>query len=122
MIGFVTIWTNDMERAKAFYDTLLWEIGGKQTIDIERVVMWSNWEGAALAVAKPFDKEAAEWGNGNMAAIAVASTDEVDRMYAKALELWATDEWKPGERIPGFYAWYFRDLDGNKLNFFNMAS
>ena len=37
-------------------------------------------------------------------------------MYAKALELGGTDEGAPGERFPGFYAAYFRDLDGNKLN------
>ena len=37
-------------------------------------------------------------------------------MHARALELGGTDEGAPGERWPGFYAGYFRDLDGNKLN------
>jgi predicted lactoylglutathione lyase len=46
----------------------------------------------------------------------------VDSLYAKAMELGATDEGKPGERMKGFYAAYFRDLDGNKLNFFCMGA
>ena len=40
----------------------------------------------------------------------------VDAVYARAIELGGTDEGAPGERFPGFYAAYFRDLDGNKLN------
>lgn len=122
MIGFVSIWTNDMERAKGFYDTLLWELWAKQTIDIKRLVMWSTGEWSALAVAVPFNKEDAQPWNGNMAAISVGSTEEVDKMYKKAIELGAISEGEPGERIPWFYAGYFRDLDGNKLNFFHMAS
>jgi predicted lactoylglutathione lyase len=39
-------------------------------------------------------------------------------MHQKALELGGTDEGAPGPRGPGFYIGYFRDLDGNKLNFF----
>ena len=45
----------------------------------------------------------------------------VDKLYAKAISLGATDEGAPGERMPGFYAGYFRDLDGNKLAFFHMG-
>ena len=53
-----------------------------------------------------------------MVAMQMKSTDEVDAFYAKALSLGATDEGAPGQRIEGFYAGYFRDLDGNKLNAF----
>jgi len=56
-----------------------------------------------------------------MVALAVASRGDVDRLHALAIGLGATDEGKPGERFPGFYAAYFRDLDGNKLNFFHMG-
>ena len=53
-----------------------------------------------------------------MVALVVDSNDKVDRIYAKALELGATDEGPAGPRGDTFYAGYFRDLDGNKLNVF----
>ena len=43
-----------------------------------------------------------------------------DRLYAKAMELGASDEGEPGERLPVFYGAYVRDLDGNKLCFYEM--
>ena len=71
-----------------------------------------------LAIMTPFDKQPATVGNGVMAAIVVDSRDKVDRVYRKALELGAKDEGPAGPRGEGFYAGYFRDLDGNKLNVF----
>ena len=56
-----------------------------------------------------------------MVALAVGSTEKVDEIYAKALELGGTDEGAPGLRGDTFYAGYFRDLDGNKLNAFCMT-
>ena len=57
-----------------------------------------------------------------MVAIMLDSNDKVDAFYQKAIELGGTCEGKPGLRgeLPGFYAGYFRDLDGNKLNAFHM--
>ena len=46
---------------------------------------------------------------------------QVDAIYAKAMELGATDEGPPGERMPTFYGAYIRDLDGNKLVFYKMT-
>jgi predicted lactoylglutathione lyase len=56
-----------------------------------------------------------------MVAMQMPSKEAVDAFYNKALELGATDEGAPGQRIEGFYAGYFRDLDGNKLNAFIFA-
>jgi predicted lactoylglutathione lyase len=67
---------------------------------------------------KPFDKKAATVGNGVMVALMVESVAQVDAVHRKALELGGTDEGAPGQRFEGFYAGYFRDLDGNKLNCF----
>jgi predicted lactoylglutathione lyase len=50
-----------------------------------------------------------------MGGFSFESREEVDAFHAKALELGAADEGKPGERGPGVYFAYFRDLDGNKL-------
>lgn len=122
MIGYVTLGTNDLPRAAAFYDALLGEIGAKRFMEFERSIAWASSSTAAgLAVTLPYDRQPATVGNGVMVALEVASPAEVDRLYAKALELGATDEGKPGERFPGFYAAYFRDLDGNKLNLFRMG-
>jgi catechol 2,3-dioxygenase-like lactoylglutathione lyase family enzyme len=57
--------------------------------------------------------------------IAPAAPDDaaIDRWRAKALSLDAVDGGAPGARTRGplkFYAAYFRDPDGNKLNFFRL--
>ena len=69
-------------------------------------------------MTKPYDGRPATVGNGVMVAIAVNSPDNVHAMHARALELGGTDEGAPGPRVANFYAAYFRDLDGNKLNAF----
>jgi predicted lactoylglutathione lyase len=122
MIGYVTLGTKDLSRAAAFYDALLSELGAKRTMDFESFILWGNKPGApALAACKPYDGNPATVGNGVMVALAAGSREKVDALYKKAIELGATDEGKPGERAPKFYAAYFRDLDGNKLNFFHFG-
>ena len=122
MIGYVTLGTNDLPRAAAFYDALFAEIGGKRMMESDSFVAWmSDAPGASLAASKPFDGNPATVGNGVMVALAVASREDVDRVHAKAMELGAADEGAPGARSDTFYAGYFRDLDGNKLNVFVMG-
>ena len=121
MIGYVTIGTNDIDRAAKFYDALLTEMGAKRAMDSDRFVAWSDGEGATmLMIIKPADENPAVAGNGNMVALHAGSNDKVDELYAKAMSLGATDEGKPGLRQGTFYGGYFRDPDGNKLVFFNM--
>lgn len=73
----------------------------------------------SIAVTKPFDGKPATVGNGVMVALSVDTSEKVNAFYKKAIELGATDEGKPGPRAGGgFYAGYFRDLDGHKLNAF----
>jgi predicted lactoylglutathione lyase len=122
MIGYATIGTKDMPKAVAFYDTLLAEIGAKQLMDLDRIKFYGTGaEGAAmLAICIPYDENTQSAGNGNMVAIPGGSREGVDKLYAKAMELGATDEGEPGERMPVFYGAYVRDLDGNKLCFFDM--
>ncbi|RUT00786.1 glyoxalase [Dulcicalothrix desertica PCC 7102] len=123
MIGYVTLGTNDIQRAAKFYDSLLSEIGAKRFMETEEFIAWSvSPELPALAIAKPFDGNKATIGNGVMVALEVKSSEKVNSVYNKAMELGATDEGAVGTRsaLPGFYAGYFRDLDGNKLNVFCM--
>ncbi len=123
MIGYVTVGTNDLERAKQFYDNLLGELGARAFFANQRIVFWTVKDGASsFAIAKPYDEKEASVGNGNMVAIPVDSRQQVDAIYAKAMELGATDEGPPGERIPTFYGAYIRDLDGNKLVFYKMTT
>ena len=123
MIGYVTVGTNDLERSKQFYDNLFEELGARSFFANERIVFWTVKDGASsFAIAKPYDEKEASIGNGNMVAIHVNSREQVDAIYAKAMELGATDEGPPGERLPTFYGAYIRDLDGNKLVFYKMTA
>jgi catechol 2,3-dioxygenase-like lactoylglutathione lyase family enzyme len=123
MIGYVTLGTNDLERAAAFYDALLELIGAGRMMETEQFVAWAVApDKPAISVTTPFDGKAATVGNGVMIALAVKDAEMVKTIYRKALELGGTDEGPPGPRgDSGFYAAYFRDLDGNKLNAFCMV-
>ena len=119
MIGYVTLGTDDVARAARFYDELLGLIGAKRWMENERAVAWTVApDQPGLGVIRPFDKKPATVGNGTMVALVVDSRAKVDALYAKALALGGRDEGAPGPRSDGFYAAYFRDLDGNKLNAF----
>ena len=119
MIGYVTLGTNDLPRAAAFYDALLAEIGATRQLEFDRGISWGvSMSQPGLGVMKPYDGNAASVGNGVMVALIVDSREKVDRVYAKAMALGAKDEGPAGPRGDGFYAGYFRDLDGNKLNVF----
>jgi len=121
MLGYTTIGTNDMDKAVAFYDALLAEVGAKQLFGMDRIKFYgSSPDAAMLAVCIPYDEQPQNCGNGNMVAIPGGSREGVDRLYAKAMELGASDEGEPGERMPTFYGAYVRDLDGNKLCFYEM--
>ena len=123
MIGYVTLGTNDLEKAAAFYDALLGELGAGRLMEAETFIAWGTGpKSPAVSVIKPADGNPATVGNGVMVALAVGSTEKVDRIHAKALELGAADEGAPGERGDGFYAAYFRDPDGNKLNAFHYST
>ncbi len=123
MIGYVTLGTNKYDEAAAFYDALLGDIGAGRFMESDSFIAWAvSPDAPALSIIKPQDGNAATVGNGVMVAIAMDSTDKVDAFHARALELGGTDEGAPGPRGDGgFYAGYFRDLDGNKLNAFCMT-
>jgi len=123
MIGYVVLGTNDLQRAKSFYDMLLAEMDVSRLMEFGgRGYGWAaSMDQPMLCIMTPYDGKPATVGNGVMVGISVASRDLVDRMYSKALELGGTDEGPPGLRAvggEGFYAAYFRDLDGNKLDVF----
>ena len=121
MIGYVTLGTNDRGRAAAFYDAVCGELGAARMMENEQFIAWGKPDAPGLGITTPFDGSAASVGNGVMVALAAADRAQVDRVHAIALAQGGTDEGAPGERFPGFYAGYFRDPDGNKLNVFKMG-
>lgn len=110
-----------MDRAVTFYGALLAEVGAKQLFDAGRIKFYgTGMDAAMLAICTPHDEKPQVVGNGNMVAIPGGSREGVDKLYAKAMELGATDEGPPGQRLPIFYGAYVRDFDGNTLCFFEM--
>ena len=119
MIGYTSVGTSDIARASAYYDALFEGIGARRLFDSKTFVAWGrDTDSPAFAVAIPYDGNPATVGNGVMIAIALRTPEQVAAFHARALELGGSDEGGPGDRGNGFYAAYFRDLDGNKLNAF----
>ncbi len=120
MIGYVTVGTNNLDRAVAFYDAIFAGLGAQRFMEEPgRFVAWAVApDQPGFSVTTPYDGNAASVGNGTMIALVADSIDKVQEIHASALQLGAADEGAPGPRVEGFYAAYFRDLDGNKLNVF----
>lgn len=130
MIGYATLGSDNLPRARAFYDALLGELGAKRLMhfgdDVAGFTLWGvGFDKPGIAITNPHNKEPATAGNGNMLAITVDERTKVDALHAKALALGGTCEGAPGlrgeEGPQAFYAAYFRDPDGNKLNAFVMG-
>ncbi|WP_439106229.1 VOC family protein [Congregibacter sp.] len=116
MLGYVTLGSNQFDHAAAFYDELFEVCGAKRLMELEGFILWgTSMEAGAIALTKPFNQEPASVGNGGMAAIQAESKEVVAELHSKALALGGQCEGEPGQRGDGFYASYFRDLDGNKL-------
>lgn len=90
LIGYVTLGTNDLPRAAAFYDALLAEIGAKRLWDSEGGIAWGmSMDKPSLGILKPYDGKPATVGNGVMAAIVVDSKEKVDRVLTARPSPWA---------------------------------
>lgn len=122
MIGYVTLGTNDLERAAVFYDAIAKELGTGRMMEWPGAIAWGTpGAGAGIGLTKPFNGEAASVGNGVMVALEAKDKDQVHRLHEIALANGGTCDGPPGPRGDGFYAAYFRDPDGNKLNAFIMG-
>ncbi len=122
MIGYVTVGTHDLARGAKFYDAIASEMGVGRMMETEQFIAWgAPGGGAGIGLTKPFNAEPATVGNGVMVALQARDRAQVDRLHALALSLGGADEGAPGLRGDTFYAAYFRDLDGNKLNAFFMG-
>ena len=122
MLGYVTLGTNNLAKSAEFFDKLFTPLGAKRLLDLPRGVFWgTGLDKPFLGVMKPIDGQPAGCGNGAMVALATPNREKVDEIHKLALELGCTCEGAPGERMPGFYAAYFRTPEGHKMNAFKMG-
>lgn len=127
MIGYTLVGSNDLDKAKAFYDDLFGAVGIKRLMEFPNggCAWGADWSKPMFGVGKPYDGEAATSGNGTMIAIVLDDRSKVDALHEKALAIGGTCEGRPGVRgeegPQAFYAAYFRDLDDNKLCAFRVG-
>ncbi len=118
MIGYTTVGTDDLARSATFYDALLGSLGASRAMEADDFIAWGKAQGAPMfTIHLPADGKVTTVGNGVMIALLADNREHVNELYQKAMALGGVDEGQPGPRgDSGFYAAYFRDLDGNKLN------
>ena len=119
MILYITLGTNDLKRARPFYDAVMATLGASVKHQGATEVGYGPAAGDActLYVTQPFNEKPATVGNGSMPAFNAPSRIAVDAFYRAALNSGGTDEGAPGLRYsPNFYSCYVRDPDGNKLS------
>ena len=124
MIGYVTLGTRDLERGAKFYDAIAKEMDTPRMMEMETFIAWGKWDGpAGIGLTQPFDGNVQSVGNGVMVALQAKDKKQVHKIYEIAMANGGSDEGAPGPRgDDGFYAAYFRDPDGNKLNAFCMIA
>ncbi|MDL2407536.1 VOC family protein [Rhizobium calliandrae] len=120
MLLYVTLGSNDISRARGFYDAVLPSLGYRRQRESDEEIGYAA-DGDTRCrfwVVVPYDQRRATIGNGSMVALQAETRADVDAFHAAALAHGGTDEGKPGLRSfhANFYAAYVRDPDGNKLS------
>ncbi len=118
MFSHITIGTNDLERARRFYDPVMATLGLAAPFALPGTLIFGSMTGPKLFVVTPFDGNPASTGNGTHAAFIAADRAAVDAFHQAALAHGGSDEGAPGLRPhyhPHYYGAYVRDPDGNKL-------
>jgi predicted lactoylglutathione lyase len=115
-MNYFVFGTNNLSVAVKFYDSLFEGMDVQRHPEEGRMAMWIG-EGFLFALAEPFDESLATVGNGSMCGFQLNSAEEISAKHALAIKLGGVDEGGPSVRSDRFSA-YVRDLDGNKLCFF----
>jgi catechol 2,3-dioxygenase-like lactoylglutathione lyase family enzyme len=120
MFSHVTVGSDDIARAKAFYEAVMTPLGYARVIDHDDYFAYGETAAspASFWVLPPFDGRPAERGNGWHCAFLAPSRAAVDAFHAAALTAGGSDEGAPGLRpdySETYYGAYVRDPDGNKL-------
>lgn len=119
MFSHVTVGSNDVAKAKLFYDGLGRALGIERLADYPSAVGYGRKGGRPqLWVLNPVDRQAATVGNGITVGLEASDRRAVDAAYAASLSAGGKDEGPPGLRPhyhPNYYGAYLRDPDGNKV-------
>lgn len=119
MFSHVTIGSNDIGKAKLFYDSLVKPLGLVRHMDFPNAVGYGPAGGRPqLWVLNPLDRKAATVGNGTTIGLEAPGRAAVDAAHKAAMAAGGKDEGAPGIRAhyhPNYYGAYLRDLDGNKI-------
>lgn len=113
----VTVGTNDLHKARSFYDNALGKLGLKRITDLgENGSIWGE-SAPSFFVLKPANGQPASVGNGVTVSFEAPTRAAINAFHATAVAAGGKDEGAPGTRdwAPHAYAAYVRDLDGNKL-------
>jgi len=119
----VVVGTNDLERARKFYDATLAALGLKYIGPMgQNAHMWGA-EHPAYMVTKPLNGKPACFANGGTIGFVASTRDAVHQFHATGIANGGADEGQPGPRAfsPTAYGAYIRDPDGNKLSAYCFA-
>lgn len=117
LVHHVSVGTNRMAEACAFYDAVLACIGARRVMDYPQAVGYGK-EFAEFWVHPPHNGQAASAGNGVHFGFTATSREQVDAFYREALAQGGQSEGEPGPRPlygDAYYGCFVRDLDGNKI-------
>jgi hypothetical protein len=117
MLAMARYGSNDIPRAKQFYDAISEIIGAQRVIDTDSLAVYKGPNGQPFIIGKPYAGDPTP-GNGTQVVFDAPTRASVDAAHAKALELGCKSEGEPGPRGPAemnMYACYVRDFDGNKI-------
>lgn len=124
MLHHISLGTADLERAKAFYDPVMRQLGLLCTLEVEEAVGY----GAGITVFsinRPANNKPASVGNGTHVAFEVEKRAAVDAFFRKAVEHGGTPDGAPGlrpEYDQHYYAAFVLDPDGNKIEALTFAA
>lgn len=117
ILTHVFVGTNDVERARKFYDAVLSTLGNNRVMDFETGSGWGI-EAPEFLVTIPIDGHRATHANGGTIGFAAPSRKAVHEFHKAAMANGGKDISAPGLRLdiaPTAYAAYVRDPDSNKI-------
>jgi catechol 2,3-dioxygenase-like lactoylglutathione lyase family enzyme len=119
MFSHITVGTNDLGKAKGFYESLLSPLGLVRHVEFPNAVGYGPTGGRPqLWIGNPLDRKAATVGNGITIGLDAPDSAAVDAAYKAGMAAGGGDEGPPGLRPhyhPNYYGAYLRDPDGNKV-------
>ncbi len=113
------IGSNNLKKAKVFYDAVLSTINMALHVHLEHELGYGPvGDNPNFWVVTPYNEKQATFGNGTQIMFATDSKETVSAFYDAAMKMGGSDEGAPGPRDyeENYYGAYVRDLDGNKLH------